>query len=161
MTDDNRNAKKGGDTRCLEDINSKIQEMLEVIPPEYFKERRKFGKTKDGKPNKGKILTEGVNYLLNLQNQVDLNNREEIELLNRLKTLMGERGVSLDQLGLPHEGLLNLENTSAEIELGKIGVGPLAAVPNRNSGNSDINNSNGNDHTPTETLAGSGYNQYE
>lgn len=130
-------------------INDKIQQLLFMIPPEYFQDyyRRadsvdydsnqatpgasilsgsigakgnKGTGTKDGKPNKGQILTQAVEYISKLQNQVDARNREEVELILRVKELSRKTGISIDDI--------NLENTSAEIALAKIGVGPLAGA---------------------------------
>ncbi|CUS21631.1 LAQU0S03e07030g1_1 [Lachancea quebecensis] len=131
-------------------INDKIQQLLSMIPPEYFQDyyrrsdsidyennqmtpggsvlssagmssKNKGTGTKDGKPNKGQILTQAVEYISKLQNQVDARNREEVELILRVKELSKKTGVAIDDI--------NLENTSAEVALAKIGVGPLAGVP--------------------------------
>jgi hypothetical protein len=66
--------------------------------------------TKDGKPNKGQILTSSVEYIQHLQNVIDQNNRKETELLIRLQ-------------GLSPQSNIKLTPTSAEIALGEIGVG--------------------------------------
>lgn len=73
--------------------------------------------TKDGKPNKGQILTKSVEYIQYLQNLIDDNNRKEVELLLRLKNL------KMQQQGRGNVPL-SADPTSAEIALGEIGVGP-------------------------------------
>lgn len=137
-----------------DNINEKIQELLTIIPPDFFQDyykkdgngndlensthnglgscnerevrnglnvsttKPKGTGTKDGKPNKGQILTQAVEYLIYLQNQVDIKNREEVDLILKVKEVSKETGTILNDI--------NLENTSAEIALAKIGVGPLA-----------------------------------
>lgn len=112
-----------------DDINERIQELLTLIPPEYFSDNQKdllnslgdnWSKstgTKDGKPNKGQILTQAVEYIQALQNTTDENNRKEVGLLIKLKTYQQQK-----------EGCTNVPivvgPTSAELALGEIGVGP-------------------------------------
>ncbi|SCU91509.1 LAFA_0F04192g1_1 [Lachancea sp. 'fantastica'] len=145
------------DRRRRDNLNDKMQTLLQVIPEEMFQEyyRRKDSKdmkdsleldgghntpgsgnvtgggsassskpkgtgTKDGKPNKGQILTQAVEYMTKLQAQVDTRNREEVELILRVKELSKKTGVALTDI--------NLDNTSAEIALARIGVGPLAGA---------------------------------
>ncbi|CAL9734438.1 retrograde regulation protein 1 [Monosporozyma servazzii] len=135
------------DRKRRDNINDRIQELLALIPREYFYEnstsatsttcnnsngeesvvdtpgsavgtpRSKGTGTKDGKPNKGQILTQAVEYITSLQNQVDSKNREEVEYMLQLSKLAKAAGVTITDI--------NLENTSAEVELGHIGVGPL------------------------------------
>lgn len=128
-----------------DDINERIQELLTLIPPEYFRESNKERSsglddsaikstgTKDGKPNKGQILTQAVEYIQSLQNQIDENNRKEVELLLKMKTYqMQQEG----QTNVP----LSAGSTSAELALGEIGVGPnsqeyfKAVLARRNEG---------------------------
>ena len=134
------------DRKRRDNINEKIQELLTLIPNDYFQEyyhssggndssaglgvsttgdgssvKLKGTGTRDGKPNKGQILTQAVEYILRLQRQVDAKNRQEIELIVKLRDLSGKTG-------MPVKGI-NLDHTSAEIELAKIGVGPLAGMP--------------------------------
>ncbi|SCU80519.1 LADA_0B07976g1_1 [Lachancea dasiensis] len=139
------------DRRRRDNLNDKIQALLELIPEEMFQDyygrkdpaelengqgtpgsiafgtgssasgiKMKGTGTKDGKPNKGQILTQAVEYITRLQAQVDARNREEVELILRLKELS-------KKISLPVNDI-NLANTSAEIALSKIGVGPLAGV---------------------------------
>ncbi|CEP61236.1 Rtg1p LALA0_S02e09802g [Lachancea lanzarotensis] len=145
------------DRRRRDNLNDKMQSLLQVIPEDMFQEyyRRKDSKdfkdiaeldyghstpgsggitgggsgssskpkgtgTKDGKPNKGQILTQAVEYMTRLQAQVDARNREEVELILRVKELSKKTGVALNDI--------NLDNTSAEIALARIGVGPLAGA---------------------------------
>lgn len=152
------------DRKRRDNINERIQELLTLIPSEYFQEyyatsnnsssnsatpgaisgahsgggagssnsedstvgtpissfgtpKPKGTGTRDGRPNKGQILTQAVEYINKLQNQVDAKNREEVECILKLSKLAKIAGVKVTDI--------NLENTSAEIELGRIGVGPL------------------------------------
>lgn len=153
------------DRKRRDNINERIQELLTLIPSEYFQEyyatsnnnnssdsttpsavggansgggtgssnsedstvgtpvsnfgtpKPKGTGTKDGRPNKGQILTQAVEYINKLQNQVDAKNREEVEYILKLSKLAKVADVKVTDI--------NLENTSAEIELGRIGVGPL------------------------------------
>lgn len=143
------------DRRRRDNINDKIQQLLTIIPPEFFQHYYRNGNesetsladtpgvgtpkagsiamkmkstgTKDGKPNKGQILTQSVEYINCLQNQVDTRNREEVELIFKIQELSKKTGTIINDV--------NLENTSAEVELAKIGVGPLAAeLPEQNNG---------------------------
>ncbi|CAL9728810.1 retrograde regulation protein 1 [Monosporozyma unispora] len=138
------------DRKRRDNINDRIQELLSLIPREYFHEyysstnstmgnnsngedsvvgtpgsivgtpKPKGTGTKDGKPNKGQILTQAVEYITRLQNQVDAKNREEVEYMLQLSKLAKVAGVTITDI--------NLENTSAEVELGHIGVGPLGGA---------------------------------
>ena len=153
------------DRKRRDNINERIQELLTLIPSEYFQEyyatsnnntssnsatpsavggvnsgggtgssnsedsavgttisnfgtpKPKGTGTRDGRPNKGQILTQAVEYINKLQNQVDAKNREEVEYILKLSKLAKIAGVKVTDI--------NLENTSAEVELGRIGVGPL------------------------------------
>lgn len=107
-------------------INDRIQELLTLIPASYFQDSakeqlddggtRNTG-TKDGKPNKGQILTKSVDYIKVLQNTIDANNRMEVKLLLKLRKLeMYERGNA--------NAPVSVGTTSAELALGEIGVGP-------------------------------------
>ncbi|SCU94000.1 LAME_0F05732g1_1 [Lachancea meyersii CBS 8951] len=139
------------DRRRRDNLNDKMQTLLKLIPEELFQEyyrrkevvdlenghstpgsagvpaggsasgsKLKGTGTKDGKPNKGQILTQAVEYMTKLQAQVDARNREEVELILRVKELSKKTGVAVNDI--------NLENTSAEIALARIGVGPLAGM---------------------------------
>ncbi|RCK63617.1 Retrograde regulation protein 1 [Candida viswanathii] len=139
------NEKDGGNERKRRDnINEKIQELLTLIPPEFFQnnnskdsktkpsskvvkeetpedEAAKNSGTKDGKPNKGQILTKSVEYLQYLQNAIDENNRKEVELIMRLKTLE-LKATNQSAENIP----IRIGYTSAEKALGEIGVGPCS-----------------------------------
>lgn len=139
--DDDDEEGHGNERKRRDNINDKIQELLTLIPPEFFAETNqttspgdgnqsendaaiaaamKNSGTKDGKPNKGQILTKSVEYLQLLQNLIDENNRKEVELVMTLKNLQyKEQGRAAN---LP----INVGHTSAERSLGKIGVGPLS-----------------------------------
>lgn len=131
------------DRRRRDDINGKIQALCSMIPDEFFQEnsgstgsittneqtpvgtpgtplagRQRGPGTKDGRPNKGQILTQAVEYVTHLQGLVDQNNRQEVALMLELQKLARDSGVNVTDM--------DLENTSAEVALAKIGVGPLA-----------------------------------
>ncbi|CCC71882.1 hypothetical protein NCAS_0I02140 [Naumovozyma castellii] len=134
------------DRRRRDNINDRIQELLSLIPTDFFKEyynnlenadpgsvetpsgattpKLKGTGTRDGKPNKGQILTQAVEYITFLQNEVDRRNREEVELILKVQKLSKATGIPITDI--------NVDNTSAEVELANIGVGPLAS-----SGHSD------------------------
>lgn len=138
------------DRQRRDNINAKISELLALIPASFFDEyynrgnsnnesgssvtdtdinnasRPKGTGTKDGKPNKGQILTQAVEYITYLQNEVDKNNREEFNLMMKIQELSKEEGITVNDL--------NLENTSAEIMLAKIGVGPLSESATKDDG---------------------------
>ncbi|ODQ77095.1 hypothetical protein BABINDRAFT_24885, partial [Babjeviella inositovora NRRL Y-12698] len=103
-----------------DNINDKIQELLKLIPHSFFTdEQPKATGTKDGKPNKGQILTKGVDYIVFLQNAIDENNRKEVELQMKIKALEQRK------LG-PNDQRSDFSHTIAEKCLAEIGVGPLA-----------------------------------
>lgn len=142
------------DRRRRDNINERIQELLEMIPDELFDSyyahmaeggtpgsstatpgatpndtlaaavaaavaaKPRGSGTRDGKPNKGQILTQTVEFITLLQNSVDTKNREEMELIAKVKHLSKKTGTIVNDI--------DLEHTSAEVELSKIGVGPLA-----------------------------------
>lgn len=137
------------DRKRRDNINDRIQQLLTMIPSEFFEDYYKnpnagdlesnFGDTpssattpkpgsysakvkstgtRDGKPNKGQILTQAVEYIMSLQNQIDTRNREEVELILKVQELSNATGTIVNDV--------NLENTSAEVALAKIGVGTLA-----------------------------------
>lgn len=103
-----------------DNINERIQDLLKIIPEIFFDEsNEKSTGTKDGKPNKGQILTKAIEYVQWLQNEVDSKNRKEVELSIKMRNLEISNNV-------PHDKRLNLSHTSAEYGLGALGVGPLA-----------------------------------
>lgn len=119
---------QGNERKRRDNINDKIQELLLLVPKEFFQEAPgsmlketeedlavKNSGTKDGKPNKGQILTKSVEYIQYLQNLIDENNRKEVEMLMKLRKLEMKPN---DGQPMPH--------TSAERTLGEIGVGPLS-----------------------------------
>lgn len=130
---------QGNERKRRDNINEKIQELLTLIPSSFFQDSAappvvshlndneaemaaaiKNSGTKDGKPNKGQILTKSVEYLQYLQNLIDENNRQEVELIMKLKNLELKKQNKLNNVPI------NIGNTSAERSLGKIGVGPLS-----------------------------------
>lgn len=140
--DDDKDDPQVNERKRRDNINEKIQELLTLIPAEYFQENPppanqqqqtqqsendaaiaaavKNSGTKDGKPNKGQILTKSVEYLQYLQNLIDENNRKEVELVMKLKNL------ELQEQNRQQNVPINVGHTSAEKALGKIGVGPLS-----------------------------------
>lgn len=137
------------DRKRRDNINDRIQQLLTMIPNEFFQDYYKnssgmdseYGSgdtpssattpkpgtnaakikgtgTRDGKPNKGQILTQAVEYIMSLQNEIDSKNREEVELILKVQDLSKITGTIVNDI--------NLENTSAEMALAKIGVGSLA-----------------------------------
>lgn len=135
--DDEDDEDKSNERKRRDNINDKIQELLTLIPAELFNEKDKAAPvakneeeadiaaamrnsgTKDGKPNKGQILTKSVEYLQQLQAEIDDNNRKEVELIMKVKQLEMKRD---GKEGMP----VSVGYTSAERALGEIGVGPLS-----------------------------------
>lgn len=143
--DDDNDDSQGNERKRRDKINEKIQELLSLIPPNYFQESttnnnqtqktndtqlynheamvaaavKNFG-TKDGKPNKGQVLTKSLEYIQALQNTIDENNRKEVELKILLKKL------ELESQNKSSDVPVNIGYTSAERALGEIGVGPLS-----------------------------------
>ncbi|KAH3671637.1 hypothetical protein OGAPHI_000342 [Ogataea philodendri] len=108
------------DKKRKDNMNEKIYELYDAIPEELFQTSKdKASGTKDGKPNKGQILSKAVEYITHLQGEIDEKNRKEVELSIRLRNLEISNNV-------PASKRFNLLHTSAELGLAKIGVGPLA-----------------------------------
>ncbi|CEP24499.1 RTG1 [Cyberlindnera jadinii] len=119
--DNDDDEEESQDRKRRDNMNEKIQELLALIPDHYFSDPKdKSSGTKDGKPNKGQILTKGVEYIQDLQNKIDENNRKEVGLVWKLKKLIDTKGIQVNDI--------NLSNTSAEVVLAGIGVGPLAGT---------------------------------
>lgn len=115
------------DRKRKDNINQKIQELHKLIPTDFFADLgEKNTGTKDGKPNKGQILSKSVDYILWLQNEVDVRNRREVELSLVLKSVRSPNPVGDLNQGSPDNNNNNNNSTVAEVMLGKIGVGPLA-----------------------------------
>lgn len=135
--DDDDDDDQNNERKRRDNINDRIQQLLTLVPKEFFQPNanddpnrartqeeeeelavRNSG-TKDGKPNKGQILTKSVEYIQYLQNLIDENNRKEVELLLKLRQLENPQAAQSQQSqGIGH--------TSAERALGEIGVGPLS-----------------------------------
>ena len=107
------------DRKRRDNINEKIQELMRLIPSDFFNDSKEKSGTKDGKPNKGQILSKSVDYITWLQQRIDENNRKEVELSIKLRNLEIANNVPINRR-------MNLLHTSAEVGLSKIGVGPLA-----------------------------------
>lgn len=114
--DTNKDAKNSGKTK---DVDSDERDKLATDENEIAAAMKNSG-TKDGKPNKGQILTKSVEYLQYLQNLIDENNHKEVELIMKLRTL--ELRSQNKSSNIP----INVGTTSAEKALGKIGVGPMS-----------------------------------
>ncbi|EGW32449.1 uncharacterized protein SPAPADRAFT_61516, partial [Spathaspora passalidarum NRRL Y-27907] len=143
---------QGNERKRRDNINEKIQELSTLIPAEFFQDTTKAGSpdvtkegsegmgdteedvnnavkiagTKDGKPNKGQILTKSVEYLQYLQSLIDENNRKEVELILKLRTL------ELKKNNHSSDVPIRIGYTSAERALGEIGVGPCSEEYFRN-----------------------------
>lgn len=87
-------------------VNERISQLLALIPPEMFQDLDRNTGTRDGRPNKGQVLTRAVEYIVSLQADIDACNRRETQMLQQLQ-----------RVGTP---------TVAEEMLANIGVGPLA-----------------------------------
>lgn len=118
---------KGNERKRRDQNNEWIQKLCEIVPELYTRAPPNLAKdagqalkangTKDGQPPKGWILSGAVEYIKDLQNQIDENNRKEVERVLHLKTLqLQDQGVS----NVP----ISVGSTSAELALGEIGVGP-------------------------------------
>lgn len=169
------------DRKRRDNINERIQELLTIIPGDFFTEYTKNGVnidsgstlndikngsttpkakgtgTRDGKPNKGQILTQAVEFITYLQNQIDTNNREEVDLIAKLQELNRKTGVVINDI--------NLENTSAEEMLSKVGVGPLGASNNNDDNGTAFNQSSemindGFQKTQSHNFEYGGYSEY-
>lgn len=107
--------------RRRDNINEKIQELATLVPESMLLAPDSYAQgslntgvlTKDGKPNKGTILTKSVEYIRQLQNVIDEQNRREAELQELVQSLQRRLGVTVTQFG----------KTSAELMLAKI-LGP-------------------------------------
>ncbi|KAG7195017.1 uncharacterized protein KQ657_004130 [Scheffersomyces spartinae] len=135
----------GHERKRRDNNNEKIQELLSLIPQTYFEEDESIKKegssiddlsggasggggfgvtsgvkasgTKDGKPNKGQILTKSLDYMKDLQQAIDQNNQEEVQLLMKLELLKRKKHI------IPSNTPIKLGHTSGQLALGKIGVG--------------------------------------
>lgn len=65
--------------------------------------------TKDGKPNKGTILSRSVDYIRHLQVVIDDQNRKELEMQDLIQALQRQLGIEVTEF----------KHTSAEIALAK------------------------------------------
>jgi hypothetical protein len=106
-------SQKEPERKRKDNINQKINELLELIPPSFFADLgEKNTGTKDGKPNKGQILSKSVDYISWLQNEIDNRNRKEVELQMMINQHKQQSNYN--------------KHTVAEEMLAHIGVGPLA-----------------------------------
>ncbi|GMM38838.1 Rtg1 protein [Saccharomycopsis crataegensis] len=128
-----------------DNINDKIQELGTIIPSKFFESNKdKSSGTKDGKPNKGQVLSKSIEYIEFLQDKIDENNKKEIELLIILKKLEELKKVP-DHLK-PSKTLFR--HTSAEVALQNIGVGPLAESNPASTGKNTPSVSNSRMNSP-------------
>lgn len=106
--------------RRKDTLNEKITELLELLPPALFADTRERSTgTKDGRPNKGQVLSKAVDYIGQLQEAVDARNREEVALALALRAQQ-------QQNGSPADAAQVAQATVAEEMLASVGVGPLA-----------------------------------
>lgn len=137
--DDDDDDGDGHERKRRDNNNEKIQELLALIPQSYFDEDESAKKegtsaddisgsygaastvkgsgTKDGKPNKGQILTKSLDYIRDLQRAIDQNNQEEVQLLMKLELLKRKKNM------VPSNTPIKLGHTSGQWALGEIGVG--------------------------------------
>lgn len=131
--------------KTANDVTEKIKELYLEMPKEIFEDSKDAtisGKLKaktpsDKIPNKGHILSEAVNYLTQLQNEVDSANRKEVEIKNNIREMLYQ----LDQKNIPYSDILqdvgikdsnilssfNSSSTTAELLLYELmDIGPLA-----------------------------------
>lgn len=104
--------------RRRDNLNERIQELATLVPESLLNKLDPVGSpgshqntlTKDGKPNKGTILTRSVEYIRHLQQVIDEQNQQELNLRETIHTLQRQLGVEETIFG----------STSAEIALAKI-----------------------------------------
>jgi hypothetical protein len=110
--------------RRKDTLNEKITELLELLPPALFADTRERSTgTKDGRPNKGQVLSKAVDYIGQLQEAVDARNREEVALALALRAQQQQQQ---QQNGSPSAAAQVAQATVAEEMLASVGVGPLA-----------------------------------
>lgn len=112
--------------RRKDNINEKIAELLQLIPERFFADLgEKNTGTKDGRPNKGQILSRAVDYISWLQGEIDSRNRREVQLTLALEAQQLQQQQQHDSV--QHESASqHNRHTVAEEMLAQIGVGPLA-----------------------------------
>lgn len=107
--------------RRRDNINEKIQELATLVPDSLLYAADPLASptgpgsqasnlTKDGKPNKGTILSRSVDYIRNLQAVIDEQNRKELEMRDLVQDMQRQLGVEVTNFG----------PTSAEIALARI-----------------------------------------
>lgn len=111
--------------RRRDNINEKIQELASLVPEGLLysvdaansppvggaggSSAIPSNLTKDGKPNKGTILTRSVDYIRHLQLVIDDQNRRELEMQDQVQALQQQLGMEVTEY----------KHTSAEIALAK------------------------------------------
>lgn len=102
--------------RRRDNINEKIQELATLVPDSLLYNAdgttttaQASILTKDGKPNKGTILSRSVDYIRHLQIVIDDQNRKELEMQDMIQSLQHQLGVEVTQF----------EHTSAELALAR------------------------------------------
>lgn len=104
--------------RRRDNLNERIQELATLVPDSLLyhvdnlqsPNSHQTTFTKDGKPNKGTILSKSVEYIRHLQGVIDDQNRREMELQDLIQSLERQLGVEVTQF----------THTSAELALAKI-----------------------------------------
>lgn len=108
--------------RRRDNINDKIQELASLVPDSLLYSLDSVGSpnggsgnpatanlTKDGKPNKGTILSRSVDYIRHLQAVIDDQNRRELEMQDLIQSLQRQAG----------QDVTPFTHTSAELALAK------------------------------------------
>lgn len=106
--------------RRRDNINEKIQELASLVPESMLYNQNDTSPsaaaggtntlTKDGRPNKGTILTKSVEYIRNLQNVIDEQNQRELEMQELVQQLQRQLGIEVTEF----------KHTSAELLLARI-----------------------------------------
>ena len=114
--------------RRKDNINEKIAELLQLIPERFFADLgEKNTGTKDGRPNKGQILSRAVDYISWLQGEIDSRNRREVQLTLAVEAQQLQLQQQQQHDSVQHESASqHNRHTVAEEMLAQIGVGPLA-----------------------------------
>ena len=104
--------------RRRDNINEKIQELATLVPDSLLYSMDSTDSpgaalpanlTKDGKPNKGTILSRSVDYIRHLQIVIDDQNRRELEMQDAIQGYQRQLGMEVTEF----------KHTSAELALAK------------------------------------------
>lgn len=144
--------------RRRDNINERIQDLASLVPESLLYNAETMGSsgsgpvnlTKDGKPNKGTILSRSVDYIRHLQAVIDEQNRRELEMQDLTQALQRQLGIEVTEY--PH--------TSAELALAKFrgglsegGLSEEVLSPDMpSSGSYAVDNSSNSRFTPDYPL---------